>query len=163
MPLYHCSLWDYLKYSHAQQRHLPMTVRYQLFTKTLAGLKYIQDRGFRHLDIKPGNVMLKTANGQKNGTWNKTDLVIIDFGIGGTDDAETGLAGTPGYASPEQLVGQSHRKSDNFSFGKMMVMIFCDWPTSWNVLYQPVTQAEKRQTRFHLRFNTVVRRLLKVD
>ena len=160
MSIYDCSLWEYLKFSNSQGRQIPMSVRFKLFKKVLAGLRIIQDGGFRHLDIKPRNILLKTVDGKKTGLWNETDLVIIDFGIGGRNDKQTGLAGTPGFCSPEQLIGQSHRKSDNYSFGKLMVMIFCDWPTAWNVLYQPVTESEK--IRFHLRFDTVVRRLLKV-
>ena len=81
--------------------------------------------------------------GSSTGVWNGKDLVIIDFGVSGTNDRKTGLAGTPGFASPEQLIGDSHEKSDNYSFGKLMIMIFCDWPTAWNAMYQPVTDAEK--------------------
>jgi len=114
------------------------------------------------LDIKLANIMLKTRNGTKTGTWNRKDLVIIDFGIGGRNDQQTGLAGTPGFASPEQLVGNSHQNSDNYSFGKLMIMIFCDWPTAWDVLYQPVTDSEKCRNKFHLRFSTTVARLLLV-
>ena len=75
---------------------------------------------------------------------------------------ETGLAGTPGFASPEQLVAQSHRKSDNYSFGKLMVMVFCNWPTSWNLLFRPITENERNQIQFNQRLMHVVRELLKV-
>ena len=163
MPLYDCTLWEYLKNAHSQNRQIPMDVRFKIFEKTLSGLKEIQYREFRHLDIKPANIMLKTRNAAKTGIWNENDLVIIDFGVGGRNDQQTGLAGTPGFASPEQLIGNSHPKSDNYSFGKLMIMIFCDWRTAWNVLYQPVTDAQKRHTQFHLRFNIVVKRLVKVS
>ena len=162
MSIYDCSLWDYFKYSHDANRQIPMHVRFAIFAKILSGLKAIQNQGFRHLDIKPGNIMLKTKDSSKSGPWNEQDLVITDFGVGGRNDQKTGLAGTPGFASPEQLIGNSHQKSDNFSFGKLMIMIFCDWPTAWNIIYQPVTQSERRNIKFPVSFSTVVEKLLKV-
>ena len=164
MPIYDCTLWEYLKNSHTKNRPIPMDVRFKIFEKALSGLKEIQYRGFRHLDIKTPNIMLKTRNGTKTGVWTEQDLVIIDFGIGGSNDQKTGLAGTPGFASPEQLFGNTHPKSDNYGFGKLMIMIFCDWPTAWDVLYQPVTDSEKSKSRFKVtRFDMVVRKLLKVQ
>ena len=162
MQVFDCTLWEYFKISDVQKRPISMAVRFKIFEKILSGLKEIQNRGFRHLDIKPGNIMLKTVDSTKTGNWNEQDLVIIDFGVGGRNDQKTGLAGTPGFASPEQLIGDSHQKSDNFAFGKLMIMIFCDWPTSWNIMYQPVTKDERRNIRFPASFNMVVKRLLKV-
>ena len=162
MPIYDCTLWDYLKISHQRGRVIPMNVRYKLFEFTISGAKDLQDNGFRHLDIKPGNVLLRTLDGTRTGEWNEVDCVLTDFGIGGRMDQETGLAGTPGFASPEQLVGRPHRKSDNISYGRMMTMIFCDWPTSWNTLYRPVTEIERNQTGFNRQFLHVVRELLRV-
>jgi len=165
MPLFDCTLWEYFKNSETQipKRQIPMAIRFKIFEKVLSGLEEIQKRGFRHLDIKPGNIMLKTVDGSKTGNWNEQDLVIIDFGVGGRNDQKTGLAGTPGFASPEQLIGDSHQKSDNFSFGKLMILIFCDWPTSWNIMYQPVKHSERRNIHFNLRFKTIVERLVRVS
>jgi len=159
MDIYSCNLWQYLKNFHLQNRNITMAVRFKLFEKIFSGAKEIQDHGFKHLDLKPGNVLLIT---RPDGTWNEDDCVITDFGVGGLHDQETGLAGTPGFASPEQLIGPSHRKSDNFSFGKLMVMVFCNWPTSWNLLFRPITENERNQIRFNQRFMHVVRELLKV-
>jgi len=144
MPIYDCSLWEYLKISAAQGRQISMTIRFRLFKKILSGLRAIQDGGFRHLDIKPGNVMLRTRDGTRNGIWNEQDLRIIDYGLGGRINQQTGLAGTPGFASPEQLVGQAHNRSDNYSFGRLMVMIFAEWQPAWNLLFQPITDAERQ-------------------
>ena len=159
MDIYSCTLWQYLKNFHLQNRNIPMRVRFKLYEKIFSGAKEIQDHGFKHLDLKPGNVLLIT---RADGTWNEDDCVVTDFGIGGLHDQETGLAGTPGFASPEQLVGPSHRKSDNYSFGKLLVMVFCNWPTSWNLLFRPVTENERNQMQFNQRFMHVVRELLKV-
>jgi tRNA A-37 threonylcarbamoyl transferase component Bud32 len=76
--------------------------------------------GIIHRDLKPENIMCLP-----NGT-----VKVLDFGIAKLDAAalETSLnpgltlpgeaLGTPGYASPEQLLGrQVDRRSDIFSFG----------------------------------------------
>ena len=76
--------------------------------------------GIVHRDLKPENIMRLS-----NGT-----LKVLDFGIAKMDAAalETSLnpgltlpgeaLGTPGYASPEQLLGRPvDRRSDIFSFG----------------------------------------------
>ncbi len=76
--------------------------------------------GIVHRDLKPENIMRLS-----NGT-----LKVLDFGIAKLDAAalETSLEqaltlpgeaiGTPGYASPEQLLGRPvDRRSDVFSFG----------------------------------------------
>ena len=100
-----------------------------------------KDQGFKHLDLKPSNVLLKT---RPDGSWNGKDCVITDFGVGGRNDQIKGNAGTPGFASPEQMVGPGEKKSDNYSFGKIMVMIFSEWQTAWNILFQPITDSEKQ-------------------
>jgi len=41
------------------------------------------------------------------------------------------------------MIGPGDQKSDNYSFGKMMVMIFAEWQTAWNILFQPITDSEK--------------------
>lgn len=76
--------------------------------------------GIVHRDLKPENIMRLP-----NGT-----IKVLDFGIAKMDAAalETSLTpgltlpgeavGTPGYASPEQLLGRGvDRRSDIFSFG----------------------------------------------
>ena len=78
------------------------------------------DAGIVHRDLKPENIMRLP-----NGTYK-----VLDFGIAKLDAAalETSLdagltlpgeaLGTPGYASPEQLLGRPvDRRSDIFSFG----------------------------------------------
>ena len=100
-----------------------------------------------------------TKNGKPDGIWNETDLVIIDFGISKQNDYGNAVcSGTPGFASPEQLIGESHRKSDNYSFGKLMVFIFCEWQTAWNVLYESDTP----KIKFNDQFSIIVRSLLQV-
>ena len=172
MEVFDCTVWEYFKKSDVQNpspnafgpipRPISISTRFKMFEKILAGAKYIQDQGFKHLDLKPSNVLLKL---RPDGTWNEVDIVITDFGVGGANDRQTGHAGTPGFASPEQFIGDGHRKSDNYSFGKLMVIIFSKWQTSWNLLFQPISDADYRNINFNAQqlpaFHTITE-LLKV-
>ncbi|MGE0394697.1 MAG: serine/threonine-protein kinase [Vicinamibacterales bacterium] len=79
--------------------------------------------GIIHRDLKPENVM-RTATGDGAGT-----VKLLDFGLAQARDAAAGTAlqtdgallGTPGYMSPEQLLGQPlDVRSDHFALGVML-------------------------------------------
>lgn len=84
----------------------------RLMVKVLDALHYAHGKGVVHRDIKPSNIMC-TGHGE---------VKIADFGIARIESSELTqfgtVIGTPGYMSPEQLLGQrvDHR-SDIFSCG----------------------------------------------
>ena len=78
---------------------LPQGEALRYFGQIASALSYMHGRRMLHLDLKPGNVMLRTDG----------EAVLIDFGLSKqfTDDGEpesstTIGGGTPGYASLEQ-------------------------------------------------------------
>ncbi|MHB8473094.1 MAG: bifunctional serine/threonine-protein kinase/formylglycine-generating enzyme family protein [Gammaproteobacteria bacterium] len=88
---------------------------WDLMLSVLDALHYAHSKGIVHRDIKPSNVM-RTNNGE---------VKIADFGIARIESSELTqvgtVIGTPGYMSPEQLLG--HRVdhgSDIFSCGILL-------------------------------------------
>ena len=158
MPVYDTDLWQ-----HFKTGILSMNSRLKIFNSVIDGLIYIQKSGLKHLDIKPSNVLL---NLNDLGHFNGTDCVITDFGIGGKTDKENALAGTPGFASPEQLIGQATELSDNYSMGRLMIMLFAKWDTAWELKYKPCTEQDVNTLLLHSVIHNlypIIRSLLQVN
>jgi tetratricopeptide (TPR) repeat protein/predicted Ser/Thr protein kinase len=97
------------------------------------GLEAAHETGILHRDLKPDNIMIQ-ADGR---------VLVMDFGIARpAEEMGTGFAGTPGYASPEQLLGQPQdRRSDLFSVG----LIFYELLSGNPAFPMPKTMAEARE------------------
>ncbi len=92
---------------------LPIRKVLTLLAQVADALDYAHDQNIIHRDIKPGNIIYNTKNG---------DVKITDFGIAKiSDDSRTrtgSVMGSPLYMSPEQLKGQKVTgASDTYSLG----------------------------------------------
>ncbi len=92
------------------------------------------------------------------------NCVITDFGIGAKEDKDTGMAGTPGFASPEQLISDKvGMESDLYSLGRVAIFVFAEWKTAWTILYKPVEEISTLKLPTNdQRLLDVVRQLLTV-
>jgi tetratricopeptide (TPR) repeat protein len=101
---------------------LPVRERLRLFRDVCAAVSYAHQRLVVHRDLKPGNILI-TADGK---------VKLLDFGIakllqeapGDSTNAPTATvmrALTPGYSSPEQILGKTiTTASDVYSLGVVL-------------------------------------------
>ncbi|CBY12806.1 unnamed protein product [Oikopleura dioica] len=114
----------------------------------LDGIVYLHNIGIVHFDKKMENVLL--MNGFPK---------IIDFGLireftGRMGYREMGYArkgskfriitalssATPGFAAQAQItIGDGYKTINLFYF------LFCDWKSSWNLLYKPIDEKERKK------------------
>ena len=129
------NLWQFFERKSSGNYEVPMSDRFDLFWNIFAGLEFLHEKNLKHLDIKLSNVLIKTKSGDFDGQ----NCVITDFGIGGQKDKETGMAGTPGFASPEQLISKTVGiESDLYSLGRLLVFLLAEWSSAWTILYKPI-------------------------
>ncbi len=95
-------------------RKLPLADRLAVLAGVAEALEYAHHQGVIHRDIKPGNVLLTSADVPK----------LSDFGLSllaEQDEASGVVRGTPLYMSPEQVRGQKLTyKTDLYSLGVML-------------------------------------------
>ncbi len=112
--------------AYCRSRSLPVRARLDLFARVCDAVQHAHFKGVVHRDIKPGNVLVASADG---GPVPK----VIDFGIakalsidafGGPLLTEQGqMIGTPQYMSPEQVDPSSvdvDARTDVYSLGVLL-------------------------------------------
>ena len=108
--------------AYADARQLEVESRLEIFLQVLAAVQYAHANLVLHRDLKPSNILV-TDEGQ---------VRLLDFGVATLLDPEgpaletpltriSGRALTPGYASPEQILGTPlSTASDVYSLGVVL-------------------------------------------
>ncbi|HEY9715061.1 MAG TPA: serine/threonine-protein kinase [Chroococcales cyanobacterium] len=98
----------------------PHVVR-DIFTQVCGAVDHAHRCGVVHRDLKPGNIMLMTVDGQRD------YVKVVDFGIARFEEEAQRLTrlgevwGSPIYMSPEQCMGaQLDARTDIYSIGIVM-------------------------------------------
>ena len=84
-----------------------------------------------HNDIKPQNFLVKFKNGPNDLT--QIEIALTDFGMAGPDSQ----GGTPVFASPE-CFEEKEKKSDIFSFGRVILFLLLSKQQFLKWLYVPI-------------------------
>ena len=101
---------------------LPAEDLLAICTRVAQGLRVAHNRNIVHRDLSPDNIILRGGKPE--------EAVIIDFGIAKDTNpgAETivgnEFAGKYAYAAPEQLSGNTDRRSDLYSLGTLLLATF---------------------------------------
>ncbi|WP_254173349.1 serine/threonine-protein kinase [Planktothrix pseudagardhii] len=84
-----------------------------ILSEILPLLQFIHEKGMIHGDIKPENIIRRSAFIPPT-----KPLILVDFaGIYPQQNFPTTLQGSPEYAAPEQLQGEINAKTDLYSLG----------------------------------------------
>lgn len=106
-------------HAFCDEHQLSMVERCRLLRTLCLAVRHAHQRGVIHRDLKPSHVIV-SDEGDAHPV-----LRVIDFGIAGRSGAAERRAGTPGFASPEQMSGHLvDARSDVYALGCIAWKLF---------------------------------------
>jgi serine/threonine-protein kinase len=107
---------------HCDQSRLDVDARIRLFLEVLSAVSHAHKRLIIHRDIKPSNVLVDKSGRVKLLDFGVAKLMRSDAAMPGDGlTVESGVAMTPEYAAPEQLLGQDvTTATDVYALGLML-------------------------------------------
>ena len=112
---------------YAAEQSLSLRERIRLFQQALEAVEYAHLRFVLHRDLKPGNILVAPGG----------EVKLLDFGIAQllddpaqpSIDSTRGSIMTPGYASPEQILGEPQTiPSDVYGLGAVLFELLSGRP-----------------------------------
>ncbi|KAJ5079195.1 serine/threonine-protein kinase [Anaeramoeba ignava] len=123
----YCNMNDLNHYIQSKNKRISIEEMKEIFRQIFQGLKYLYEQGIVHRDLKPENILL-----QKNDSKFGYTIKLADFGFArkipkddlGKSLNMQSLVGSPIYAAPEILFGESYTsKADLWSLGVILYEI----------------------------------------
>lgn len=114
--------------AHCDAHRLPIAERLELFAHFCDVLDHVHDRGVRHGDLKPANILVARASGSRHGG----TPVLVDFGLASLAEESGSPAATPAgaanagtlrYLSPEHVATAAScpdHRSDLYAAGVVL-------------------------------------------
>eukprot|EP00828_Plagiopyla_frontata_P020399 TRINITY_DN2608_c0_g1_i6.p2 TRINITY_DN2608_c0_g1~~TRINITY_DN2608_c0_g1_i6.p2 ORF type:complete len:133 (-),score=18.20 TRINITY_DN2608_c0_g1_i6:277-675(-) len=106
----------------------------------LRALIYLEHKNLMHRDLKPENILIRNED-------DITDVIVADFGLSEYQGQQPYLfkkCGTPGYISPEILLGlEQSPKVDIFSAGVILYIILTGFAVFYGDNYIDILQKIK--------------------
>jgi CheY-like chemotaxis protein/predicted Ser/Thr protein kinase len=98
-------------------RQLPRPLVERIILQLIEVVAHAHKNRIMHRDIKPNNIII-----QPNG-----DLKLLDFGVAkmlGEKEISATMVGSRPFMAPEQIMGQSERRSDIWAIGVLMYLLY---------------------------------------
>lgn len=105
-------------------RGLSLKSRIEIFISISQAVVFAHSHKIIHRDIKPANILLR-----KDGSAALTDFDISDLSYAQTNSYSHAGLGSPQFAAPEQLAGESlqaHASADIYSLGKLLYYLLAE-------------------------------------
>ncbi len=101
-----------------------------IISQVAAALQYAHDRQIMHLDVKPGNMLVRLLDAP-DAAAARPHMLLADFGLARMvtlDPADSLLASTPLYAPPEQIDGHPVPASDQYALAGVAFQLLTGQP-----------------------------------